>query len=66
MNAKVLFIDDEAPVREMFQRLFQESNYEIFLAKNGQEGISIFEKEFVTGDHNETLALITRMLKLAS
>ena len=47
MNAKVLFIDDEAPVREMFQRLFQESNYEIFLAKNGQEGISIFEKEKV-------------------
>ncbi|MEK6776585.1 MAG: sigma-54 dependent transcriptional regulator [bacterium] len=47
MKARILFIDDELPMREMFQRLFQASEYEILLAGNGMEGLDIFSKEKV-------------------
>ncbi len=47
MKARILFIDDELPMREMFQRLFQDSEYEILLAGNGMEGLEIFDKEKV-------------------
>ncbi|PIV83193.1 MAG: sigma-54-dependent Fis family transcriptional regulator [Nitrospirae bacterium CG_4_9_14_3_um_filter_53_35] len=47
MKARILFIDDELPMREMFQRLFQDSEYEILLASDGMEGLEIFDKEKV-------------------
>jgi two-component system response regulator HydG len=42
---KILVIDDELPVREMVQRLLSESNYEVRLARNGEEGLALFRKE---------------------
>lgn len=47
MKARILFIDDELPMREMFQRLFEDSDYEILLARNGSEGLETFTKEKV-------------------
>jgi len=45
MKARILFIDDERPMRDMFERLFQDSDYEILLARNGTEGLEMFSKE---------------------
>jgi PAS domain S-box-containing protein len=41
---RILVLDDEKDIREMFQRLLGES-YIVFTAANGQEGLSLMEEE---------------------
>jgi two-component system NtrC family response regulator len=45
MNPKILVIDDEQPMREMLQRLLEDSQYEIRSARNGEEGLTLFDRE---------------------
>ena len=42
---RILVIDDERDIREMFQRLLSEWSYEVLTAANGQEGLSLMEQE---------------------
>jgi DNA-binding NtrC family response regulator len=35
---RLLVVDDEQPLREMFQRLFEDQGYEVSLAADGREG----------------------------
>lgn len=41
---KILIIDDEQPVREAIKDLLDGEGYDIFLAENGKEGLSLFKK----------------------
>ncbi|NDV18493.1 response regulator [Pseudodesulfovibrio sp. JC047] len=45
MREKVLVIDDEQPTLKMFTLLLSAYGYDVLTAENGQEGVSIFEKE---------------------
>ncbi len=45
MNPRILVIDDEQPMREMLQRLLEDSQYEIRSARNGEEGLTLFDQE---------------------
>lgn len=40
--AKILLIDDEAPVRKMLKKFFETNDYEVLIAENGVEGIELF------------------------
>ena len=42
---KILLVDDDAFLRDMYATKFTESGYEVLVAKNGQEGLQILEKE---------------------
>jgi PAS domain S-box-containing protein len=42
---RILVIDDEKDIREMFQRLLSERDCEVLTAANGQEGLSLIEAE---------------------
>ena len=42
---KILVADDEAYVRQQLKGLLEESGYEVFLAKDGDEAINIFFEE---------------------
>jgi DNA-binding NtrC family response regulator len=44
MDAQILVIDDELPMREMLQRLLEDLGYRVHLAKSGEEGLVAFEK----------------------
>lgn len=44
MKNKVLVIDDEAIIRKMLGRLLRTDGYKVFMAENGAQGLSIFEK----------------------
>jgi len=45
MEAKILVIDDELPMREMLLKLLTEAGYQVRLAENGDVGLDLFEKE---------------------
>ncbi len=45
MNPRILVIDDEQPMREMLQRLLEDSQYEVSSARNGEEGLALFDQE---------------------
>lgn len=42
---KILVVDDEPTIRDLFQRSLKNEGYEVLAAKNGEEGLSILEKE---------------------
>jgi CheY-like chemotaxis protein len=42
---RILVIDDEKDIREMFRRLLSERDYKVLTAANGQEGLSLMEVE---------------------
>ncbi len=42
---KILVIDDEPLIRRAFQKLFQGSQYQVFLAEDGPRGVEIWEIE---------------------
>ncbi|MBN2143360.1 MAG: response regulator [Candidatus Aureabacteria bacterium] len=44
----ILFIDDEPYILKSLQRLFEDENYEILTANNGEEGLKILESRPVT------------------
>ncbi len=45
MEAKILVIDDELPMREMLLKFLTEAGYQVRLAENGNVGLDLFEKE---------------------
>ena len=45
MILKVLVVDDEAPVREMFEELLKKENYRISSVATGEEALEIVKKE---------------------
>ena len=45
MSYKVLIVDDEAPVREMFGELLKKENYKITTAASGEEALATIKKE---------------------
>ncbi|MDH5446100.1 MAG: response regulator [Gammaproteobacteria bacterium] len=42
--AKILVVDDESAVRNLFKEMFQESNHEFFEAENGVEAGDVIDK----------------------
>jgi len=44
-NARILVVDDEAPVRSLFQAVLERAGYEVLLACDGQEAIEVFQRE---------------------
>ncbi len=41
---KILIIDDEPPVRKMLRKLLEKSNYYVWEADNGKQGIESYKK----------------------
>jgi DNA-binding NtrC family response regulator len=44
MGARILVIDDELPMREMLKKLLEEAGYDVGLAGNGEEGLTLFRQ----------------------
>ena len=45
MKGKILVVDDEASVRELFSDVFTEAEYEVFAAEGGKEALKILQLE---------------------
>jgi two-component system response regulator (stage 0 sporulation protein F) len=45
MVLKILVVDDEAPVREMFDELLKKEDYKISSVATGEEAVEIIKKE---------------------
>jgi len=45
MNERILIIDDELGIREMFKRLLKDSGYDLHFAKDGLEGVEMLRKD---------------------
>ena len=43
---KILIIDDEPSIRDILQIFFKEQGYEVCLAENGKDALTIFRTEF--------------------
>lgn len=43
--ARILVIEDDAPVREVIRRMLQNENHDVLEASDGSEGIEIFRRE---------------------
>ena len=43
-SKRVLVIDDEKNIRDLIDEILTEEGYEVFLARNGQDGVDLFEK----------------------
>lgn len=45
MQARILFVDDEAPIREMLSLFFRKRNYEVATATTSAEGMALLKRE---------------------
>ncbi len=45
MNRRILVIDDEASVRKSFELALKNSDYELYTAASGREGLALFEEQ---------------------
>ena len=45
MKGKILIVDDEASVRELFSSVFIEAGYELITAEGGKEALKILQNE---------------------
>lgn len=45
MKGKILIVDDEASVRELFSGVFAEDNYEVIAAENGNQALDILKRD---------------------
>lgn len=43
-NARILVVDDEQVIRDLFKRFLEGNAYEVLLASNGSEGLRIFQE----------------------
>lgn len=41
--AKILIVDDESSIRELFRYVFEDAGYEVMAAKNGREALDIIQ-----------------------
>jgi PAS domain S-box-containing protein len=44
-NEKILLIDDEAMIRQLGQKTLQQHGYQVLLAENGLQGLTIYQRE---------------------
>ena len=44
---KILFVDDEEGILEIYRQLLDNTEYEVFTAKNGKEALEIIEKNVI-------------------
>ncbi|MCE5282398.1 MAG: response regulator [Deltaproteobacteria bacterium] len=44
MGRKMLVVDDERSIRELFQSTFSEAGYEVYLAEQGEQALLILEQ----------------------
>ncbi len=45
MNKKILVIEDEVYLVELYKEILSDAGYQIFYAYNGEEGLALVEKE---------------------
>jgi DNA-binding response OmpR family regulator len=45
MQRKLLVVDDEISIRDMFQAAFGDAGYEVCLAENGEQALDILKKD---------------------
>jgi DNA-binding response OmpR family regulator len=45
MNKKILIIEDEVYLVELYKEILSDAGYQVFYAYNGEEGLAIVEKE---------------------
>ena len=45
MKGKILVVDDEASVRELFSGVFAEEDYEVIAAEDGSQALDILKKD---------------------
>ena len=45
MKGKILVVDDEASIRELFTTVFTEADYEVIVAEGGTEALQILQVE---------------------
>ncbi|MDX9746147.1 MAG: response regulator [Syntrophales bacterium] len=45
MNGRILVVDDDISVRDLFQTVFVDAGYEVVLAEGGEEALSILQKQ---------------------
>ncbi|MDA8123604.1 MAG: response regulator, partial [Deltaproteobacteria bacterium] len=45
MNRKILVVDDERSIRDLFESAFTEAGYEVYLAENGEAALEIFTQQ---------------------
>lgn len=45
MKGKILIVDDEASVRELFSGVFADENYEVIAAENGNQALNILKQD---------------------
>jgi len=43
--SKIIIVEDDSMISEIFQRKFSESGFEVFLAENGKQALEIINKE---------------------
>ena len=45
MKGKILIVDDEESVRELFSGVFTDDGYEVIVAENGQQALDILKQD---------------------
>lgn len=45
MEKKVLFVDDEEMILEVYKSVFEDTDYHVFTAGNGEEGFELYKRE---------------------
>lgn len=45
MGKKMLIVDDERSIRDLFQSTFSEPDYEVHLAENGEQALEILKRQ---------------------
>jgi CheY-like chemotaxis protein len=45
VNGRILVVDDDISVRDLFQTVFVDAGYEVVLAEGGEEALSILQKQ---------------------
>jgi CheY-like chemotaxis protein len=45
VNGRILVVDDDISVRDLFQTVFVDAGYEVVLAESGEEALSILQKQ---------------------
>jgi len=45
LKGKILIVDDEASVRELFSGVFADENYEVIAAENGNQALDILKRD---------------------
>lgn len=47
MDRRLLIVDDERSIRDLFQSAFRDSGYQVHLAENGEEALAILKQHAI-------------------